>query len=306
MFKTIVVGFDGSSRSEDALELGGVIARVSGARLIAACVYSYPFLYDDGDAVANEVREQASGVVAQAQRLADGSVTETVTIEGSSVAHGLEQVADEHDAQLIVVGSSHRGALGRITPGSVPERLVHGARHVVATAPAGYVTGGEPPELHSIGLGFDGSNESRLAAGVAIDLARGSRARLRVIGVIDTYLARLVPGPVAAMPNPEYMNAVADRERVVIREFVDSLYDVDAVADARHGSPARSLVDLAEELDLLVLGAHAYGTVRRVIGGSVSTRVMRAVTCPLIVVPWGVSLSGSPAETGAARSRAAR
>lgn len=39
MYRRIVVGFDGSEQSQDAITLGRLLAQVAGAKLIAACVY---------------------------------------------------------------------------------------------------------------------------------------------------------------------------------------------------------------------------------------------------------------------------
>ena len=55
-------------------------------------------------------------------------------------------------ALAIVVGSSHRGPVGRIVPGSVGERLLHGAPCPVAVAPRGY-SGEAFAGIQRIGVG---------------------------------------------------------------------------------------------------------------------------------------------------------
>ena len=46
---------------------------------------------------------------------------------GSSTARALHELAESRSAVAAVVGSSDRGALGRLFPGSTAERLLHGA-----------------------------------------------------------------------------------------------------------------------------------------------------------------------------------
>lgn len=84
-------------------------------------------------------------------------------------------LAGEFD--VIVLGASHRGALGRIWPGSATEQTLHGAPRPVAVAPPGYAVAhplGTP--LARIGVGYDGSAEARRALELAAGLALGADA----------------------------------------------------------------------------------------------------------------------------------
>lgn len=79
------------------------------------------------------MREQAERTVAKAQRA--GAEILTRTIADDSPGEGLLRIAEREHADLIVVGSSHRGTLGRVLPGSVPELLLHSASCPIAVAP---------------------------------------------------------------------------------------------------------------------------------------------------------------------------
>ena len=50
----------------------------------------------------------------------------------------LYDLAEERGAALLVLGSSHHGAIGRIALGSTADRLLHGAPCAVAVAPVGF------------------------------------------------------------------------------------------------------------------------------------------------------------------------
>ena len=54
-----------------------------------------------------------------------------------SAAHALQETADQEDADIIVVGSSHTARLGRRLPGSTAERPLHGPQRPVAVVPLG-------------------------------------------------------------------------------------------------------------------------------------------------------------------------
>jgi sulfate permease, SulP family len=50
------------------------------------------------------------------------------------------------------------------------------------------------------------------------------------------------------------------------------------------------------EPDLLVLGTHGYGAIGRALIGSVSSRVVRAATCPMLLIPaalWAPHTAGA-------------
>jgi nucleotide-binding universal stress UspA family protein len=52
-----------------------------------------------------------------------------------SPAHALSDRADTEHAGMIIVGSSYTGHLGRVLPGSIGDRLLHGAPCAVAAVP---------------------------------------------------------------------------------------------------------------------------------------------------------------------------
>ena len=132
-------------------------------------------LAEEAEQTAREMRDRLSGVAAD--RL-------TISITANpSPAHALHDLAEAEHAELIVVGSSHTGRLGRVAPGSTAERLLHGAPCAVAVVPNGYRTRTEQ-QIRRIGVAYDGSAESTAAVGAAVELARALSAELEVIGVV--------------------------------------------------------------------------------------------------------------------------
>ena len=117
-----------------------------------------------------------------------GLNVKTHAASGKPVAEALRELVEEEGADAIVLGSTHRGPVGRIYPGSVAERLLHGAPCAVAVAPRGFAAraGGEPRVL---AVGFDGSPESQAALELAGELAEAAEATLRVVAVHEPFTA---------------------------------------------------------------------------------------------------------------------
>jgi len=103
-------------------------------------------------------------------------------------------------ADLVVVGSSHHGPVGRVLLGSVGERLLSGARCAVAIAPRGHAARSSR-EIRLIAVAFDGSAEAFLALRAGHELATLTRAALHAVMVIEPPAA--IPGQFVPLPGLE-------------------------------------------------------------------------------------------------------
>jgi nucleotide-binding universal stress UspA family protein len=311
--RPVIVGYDGSDESDDALMLGAGIAELLGTELVAATVFD---LFEPEPATAaigayeRAFDAEKGRLETRARsRLGDRSVR-MVQVLALSAAHGLHVIAAEADAALVVVGSTHRGAVGRVVPGSMAQRLLAAGPDPVAIAPRGYAD--EARRLTRFGVGFDGSPESRAAVPIADALARATRGSLTVIGAIEPYRI-----PVPVVPTPavgayeESAEALAARCEVRREEagrlLVDLSPGIDVRVEIEVGDAAEVLRGRCSDLDLLVLGSRGYGPLRRVLLGTVSARVVANAECPVIVVPRGSSESDErpePREVLASAERA--
>jgi nucleotide-binding universal stress UspA family protein len=298
--RPVIVGFDGSQHAHDALALASVLAHAREVPLVAACVYVYRSLAPAGkdDEYGLYLRGEAQARLQQAAALTDQPL-ELVPVAGGSVAEGLHRLAEQRDADIVVLGSSHVGAIGRVMAGSVPERLLHGVSCAVAIAPRGFATDASRT-LSTIGVGFDGTPESHAALALAADLARATGARVRAIHACDPHISSLTPRAVAAIERSEYE---ATLRRYELQQLQQAAEAVGASAEVEDGDAAATLTARSHELDLLVLGSRSYGPLRRVLLGSISTRVVRQAACPVLVVPRGAS--DVPRVAGPAGERAA-
>src|SRR5262245_54956356 len=180
----IIVGIDESPGAQDALAFAGRIAEVAGASVVLASAYPYSDTPSrvSTRALREELQAEARTLLERTVATCGTAVATTVAIADPSPPRALHDMAVETDAALVVVGSTHRGPAGRVVPGTTGERLLHGSPCPVAVAPSGYTDAGP---IETIGVGYDGSEESDAALTAATMLARRLGASLRVIRVYD-------------------------------------------------------------------------------------------------------------------------
>lgn len=302
MFRKIIVGFDGSEQAEDALALGKLIAGHSGAQLVVAGVFQFDPLWGGRDPAFQEAEADYARDI---ERAANSVGAEAEAIPSSSPGRGLHELAEESGADLIVVGSAHHGKAGQILAGSVGMSLLHGSPCSIAIAPKGYSKLGDQ-RIAEVTLGFDGSEESGMALADAVELARASGALLKVVAVAEPPVVSYGKGGGPNQGWHELKDAIKELMRERLVEAVESVPDdvrVESVLVS--GEPATALAEIAiADGGVLMLGSRAYGPLRRVLLGSVSTGLVRSAPCPLIVHPRPARTEArfnQPVEAGSAR-----
>ena len=283
----IVVGVERSARSRDALALGRMLARAAGTRLLLVAVYPLDARSArmDRGAYATALAEEAEATLEWVGRPLSGVLATARAIPCTSVARGLQQLAEDEGALAIVVGPSHRGRLGRVVPGSVGERLLHGAPCPVAVAPLGY-WGVAHAAIRQIGLAYVNTPEAAEALAAAVGLATRTGAAIRARSVVQ-------PGPVVATGpfDWSYTELEETTRDAVVRSLHRAVDDLDAPveisAEVVDGYADDELARLSDEVDLLICGSRGHGPVGRVVLSSVAAGVMRKARGPVLVVPRG-------------------
>jgi nucleotide-binding universal stress UspA family protein len=268
----IAIGWDGSDEGCDALRLGADLRDQFGGEITVACVLEPDMLQPeraaDREALV-EVIHDLHGTARQVLGASDFSFREAV----EAPVESLSKIAGEAQADLLVIGSTHLGPLGRVWPGSVAERLASDVPCPIVVAPDGYARRAHPG-ISVIGVAYDGSRESRKAVVVASDLAERVSAEVEVLSVAP---ASVAIGPLEAFRN--------DAARHVDAGLTRLPPEVKAEGEMLEGGTAAALEERAVELDLLVIGSRGRGPIRSRLLGSVSADVERTAPCPVIVVP---------------------
>ncbi|HWD65470.1 MAG TPA: universal stress protein [Solirubrobacteraceae bacterium] len=133
MAADIIVSYDGTPNDDDALALGRALA-AGGATLALAYVRHARETDPRGEELAEH--DARRRLEAGLQGLGDQSVA-THVVHSAGTDLGLEQLAAELGARLIVFGSDYRTTPGRAEPGNTAQRMLEGAPVAVAVARAG-------------------------------------------------------------------------------------------------------------------------------------------------------------------------
>jgi len=294
--RPIVVGFDDSPQAHDALVLGTAIATATGDRLVLAGAYGPEHVVRE-----EELDARRAQVLERLGEAADSLPSdlplpiERRALPGSSAAAALQELAELEHPRALVLGSCHRGAIGRVLIGGVAESLLHGASCPVVIAPRG-LAGGGPVRLRTVCVGFDGGPEGWTALQRGAQIAAAAGGCLRVAMVVPPLTAI----PTVAVYPPEI---VEQRLKAAERELDHALRSVakrvEPAGRLLRGHPAEQLAEeAAAGVDLMVVGSRGYGPLQRVLLGSVSTSLMHSAPCPVMVVPRTAEFD--PSEEGLA------
>ncbi|MBV8954895.1 MAG: universal stress protein [Solirubrobacterales bacterium] len=273
MFKNVIVGVDGGEGGRDAIVLAKLL-RAEDGKLTLACVYHRDPHVWRGSSPPYEAAEEerAHELLEKAQQAA--SVNAQLRSHGStSVGRGLHELAEASGADLLVLGSSRRGLLGRVLIGDDTRAALNGAPCAVAIAPAGHAQ--HPALMHEIGVGYVGSPEAEHALRIARNLAGELETKLSAFEAVS-FPAYMFTGP----PIPD--QATIEKAVQAARERVAKIED--AEPHAAYGKPAEELALYSASLDLLVIGSRSYGPIGRLVHGSVAQQLARTARCPLLVL----------------------
>lgn len=299
---TLIVGLPRDDRVTAAMHLGSLLARSLGEDLLVCTVVPPPWPPGMGkiDAEYQQFLDSsAEEALDHARELLPPDITARfVVAQARSTAHGLLEVAAEHDATMLVLGSSTAGVLGRVAFGSVAERLLHSSPLPVVLAPRGFRCRPDS-RVTSVTAAYgasEGSDELVLAvAGVAAQIG----AALRVASFAVRPRTPLTAG-VGSRAEDSVLNVwsaqVEQAQRDVLAE-VTRLPHLPSVTSAviGHGTEwAAALEDIGwDDGAILAVGSSTAGPIERVFIGSRSSKIVRHSPVPVVVVPRGAAAAGA-------------
>jgi nucleotide-binding universal stress UspA family protein len=135
-------------------------------------------------------------------------------------------------------------------------------------------------------VAYDGSDQAIKALNTAIELAKAFNSKLDVVEVVDT--AALLGMGFAPIPSDViaqiYNKAQNDVEQAKKKAQEAGVKDV--TSQVLEGDPATSIIEYASKngADLIVIGSRGLSTFKRLVLGSVSSKVVQESRIPVLVV----------------------
>ncbi len=275
MFNNVLVGVDGRANGLDAVALASrltdpdgklTLAHVHAGELNPVHAVTPGMLAEEAEASMRLLEEQRAGA---------DVVADLVSVVAASPGAGLHRRAEEQDADLLVVGSCSRGALGRAMIGDDTRAALNGSPCAVAIATRGYAE--HPTPIARVGVAYNGSPESRRALAKALEVAAPTNATVDALEVVA------IPSYAFTGMMPPSVGEGIDLMLSEANERMSQLTGVEG--RAVYGLPGEELAAFGDELDVLVVGSRSYGPVRRLVLGSTSDYLERHSRCSLLVLP---------------------
>ena len=236
------------------------------------------------------------------EELAEIRISTAVRV--GNIVHEIREELHEMPGAVLVLGSHGRKGLPRWLLGSVAHDLMHKAAQPVCIIkkPEGIARPGSGP-LRRIALATDFAQDSAAAMQLFEDFLQETSAAgvlLHALGVDALLEASRTPQYLGAIPNDldeQIERSIAQRkgERKLELEAVAdglrakglSIETVVLEGDARHAIAAFCDEQAAaeNELDLLIMGSHGFGALRRALLGSVAEGVLRSTESGVLIVP---------------------
>ncbi len=282
----IAVGIDGYPEGRDAAVLAAMIAGVTGAELMLVAVHPDPLVVLPRELGWAGMHEQAQALLRETRdALAPNARIDVET--DFSVPRALERVVAREHRDLLVVGSSRKGPEGRVRIGTRTRQLLGHCRCALAVAPRGYAAAAKR-QIRQVGVGYEGSSESRAALSLAASVALAASAKLQVRAVLDDRLPTVGWSRANREAVLEIWDEMLEPQVHALRQDAqDAAAATGAAAEVKTlpGAPPRALRELSDQVDLLVIGSRRWGATSRVLLGGTGETLMHDAGCPVLVAP---------------------
>jgi nucleotide-binding universal stress UspA family protein len=277
----ILIAVDGSPASQRALEFGAPLAAKLGVgiTLLHVIPAGPGALTELQQSLQTKATELLAGLAAKAR--AYGVAVETAQQMGEP-AVAIYERAEAPDIQLVVMGSRGQGTMARLLLGSVATQVVHTVTRpvvVVRDEPLGGA-------VRRVVVAVDSTPVAREAARVGLELAERMGARVTLAHVLPHAVGHGETADFAA-----FEHACEDYASGLLAELhlLTGRSGPSTDLMVLHGEPAEALAKAASapDVDLVIVGTRARGTLARTLLGSVADALLHDCPKPVMVVPEG-------------------
>lgn len=294
MYNRIVIAVDGSEEARRAARRGLQLAQVFDATVTVLSVVEQKALQlTETSAEKTRLRERGEEALTEIEKLASefGRPVTTTLTEGKPAVQ-ISEYADEHDADLIIVGRQGLTGFGRRLLGGVTERVIHRSDVPVLVVSGEDAEGDVEADYSRVLITTDGSENAEMAIPYGTAIAQRYGSDIHVLNVVDLqaaggafnagglekeFLERL------DTRGQEAVDSVANKidesvPELTVETAVERTSSFEGVA-----AGVREYIE-ENEIDLVIMGSHGRSNLKRQLLGSVASTVLRTVDVPVLVV----------------------
>lgn len=288
---SILVPTDGSEGAQIGARRGINLAATIGTDLHVLSVIDSREI--EPDLMSNEQTEREQLLEEEAERAVDSiarlarthlSGRITTAVNSGIPFKTINDYADTHDIDLIVMGTQGRTGFERILLGSVAERTLRTANvPIVTVAPDADIVEIGEQLYENVLLPTDGSEGAELAIEWGTTIAEVFDATVHTLYSVDT--SRF--GGVEGMAEIHDALEQTGREALATVQERARAADISVTGNIASGPAARTILAYCEEhdIDLIVMGTHGRSGLRRYLTGSVTETIVRNASVPVCCVP---------------------
>jgi len=285
----ILLAVDGSSSSDAVIQEAAWRLWPQGSEFAVVTVVD-PYFFPRAPQLLQEAIQSTRKMLDEMARpLVDAGWTALPNVILDNVRHALPRAASEWRAQLLMMGSHGRGAVGRLLVGSTAQAVLRHAECSVEIVRSRR-QGAEPKSGIRVLVPTDGSEHAEAALNTVAALPWPNGSQFLVIASPE-YPALVGEYPFYA---PEQMTELTkvshEHAGLAAREGAEVLAKAKLAVGCQvtepKDTPAHSILSAAEEwkADLVVMGSHGRRGFDRLILGSVSETVALHSHCSVEVV----------------------
>lgn len=315
----VVIGYDGSDSARSAiraLQRAGIpqnadvrvvsVADVSPERppspqdsVVATSRWRKSPIAKRAEALAAEARAEAQALAAEGAALVRSQFPSWTVTDAAYAGSPYQALIELPDgaADLVVLGSQGKSAIGRLLLGSVSQTvLTHAARSVRISRHIERPDAGTESAIRIV-LGVEGSVPSATAVSAVAARAWPEGTEVKVVAVLDRKFWTMLTNPTSSVWAAPWAQVDQEAEDSrpwayrAVESVAEELHSVGlhAIPVVEEGDPKKVLVEIAERwsADCIFLGAKGHSGLERFLFGSVSAAVAARAPCSVEVVRMG-------------------
>jgi len=286
----ILIGVDSSSSSDAAMQEAAGRPWPAGSEFAVVTVVD-PFFFTKAPQLLEETKKSTlQSLEEQAKPLVDAGWRVTTNVIVDNPRHTLPRAASEWRADLVLLGSHGRGAVGRLLLGSTAQAVLRHAEcsvEIVRSAGKEKNTGGGEG-MHVL-IPTDGSEYAGVALRSVAERPWPKGSEFKVIAspeypVLVGEYPYYIPEQLTELMESGHEHA-SESAKTGAELLMKAGLKVSGEVTEQEDTPAHAILAAAEKwnADLIVMGSHGRRGFNRLILGSVSETVALHATCSVEV-----------------------